>query len=72
MDGDLQRIGVGRKPISAFLDELHAHNVDEVRLITGRRQRAAAFYERLGWDRLIERPAADGTPVIEFRRRPIL
>jgi ribosomal protein S18 acetylase RimI-like enzyme len=70
VNGGLKGRGVGRKLVSAFLAELGAHGVEEVRLITGIDSRAAAFYERLGWNRLTERTAADGAPVVEFRRSP--
>lgn len=63
--------GVGRKLVAAFLAEIGDRHVDEVRLVTSIDGDAAAFYERLGWDRLAERTAADGTAVLEFAFRPL-
>jgi ribosomal protein S18 acetylase RimI-like enzyme len=71
VDGGLHGTGVGRKLVSAFLEELQARSVEEVRLITAADGGAAGFYERVGWDRLTERTAADGSHVVEFRFHPL-
>jgi ribosomal protein S18 acetylase RimI-like enzyme len=72
VDAGVRFLGIGRTLVSAFLDELRAGNVEEVRLITAASDGAAAFYERLRWDRLMERPAADGSRAVEFRFRPLV
>jgi ribosomal protein S18 acetylase RimI-like enzyme len=72
VDAGIRFLGIGRTLVSAFLEDLRAGNVEEVRLITAADDGAAAFYERLRWDRIVERPAADGSLAIEFRFRPLV
>jgi ribosomal protein S18 acetylase RimI-like enzyme len=70
VDLDVRFLGIGRTLVTEFLDEVQARNIEEIRLITAADGGAAAFYERLRWDRLTERTAADGSRAVEFRFRP--
>ena len=72
VDAGVRFLGIGRTLVSVFLDELRAREVHEVRLITSADEGAAAFYERLRWDRIMERTAADGSRAIEFRFHPLV
>lgn len=62
--------GLGADLVDAFLTAVHDAGVREVRLVTlPGEDGAAAFYERLGWERLRVRPSSDGHHVVEFRWR---
>lgn len=62
--------GLGAELVRAFVDELRAADVGEVRLVTiVGEEGAAGFYDRLGWQRIRRRWGAGGHRVVEFRCR---
>lgn len=63
--------GLGAELVEHFVGAVRDAGVREIRLVTlAGGDGAAEFYERLGFQRLRDRPAADGHHVVEFRRTP--
>lgn len=63
--------GLGAELVDHFVEAVRRSGVPEIRLVTlVGHDGAAEFYERLGFERLRERPSADGHHVVEFRRSP--
>lgn len=59
---------IGAVLVEAFTQACREAGADEIRLITDVATGGRGFYQRLGWAEVTERPASDGSLVIEFRR----
>lgn len=58
--------GLGTALVTAFVDVLRARGVRQVRLVTRADDGAGGLYERLGWRRVRERHAPDGSRLVEY------
>ncbi|MEJ5946523.1 GNAT family N-acetyltransferase [Pseudokineococcus basanitobsidens] len=59
--------GVGEALLAAFADAARGAGTEVAELVTRADSGAAAFYERLGWERVRERADRDGVVVLTYR-----